>query len=527
MEKSNAFTGTSSLIRLIIRQSRFMLLFWIVLSMLVVVSTGMTLQAQAPTQEILVQLFEEGFNDPSITALYGTIQDVNIAAFTAWRTRVNIAAFAAIFSLLFVIRHSRKEEETGRLELIGSTPIGRHASLAAVLIVGVIANVLMTLLIIIGSSGMGFPLAGTFVLALFAGVFGCFFMGIAAVAAQLTSSARVARGISFGWLGIFFFLQILINVSGTTSNILAISPFGWGILAKPYAGEQFWVLLIPIVLSTVLLYSAFDLSAKRDVGMGMIPERSGRGEAKPSFNSAAALSWRSHKNLLIIFVTTAAVIGLAIGGMAQSLVGMTSSPMLADWVARMGGPEKAFLSAFIFIEGIMITAYAIATALRIRAEEKEMRAELLLTTPVSRIEWGLSHLKFAFAGPLLILFVLGLTTGLSASAASGNSGEFLRLLLETITKIPAIWVMTGITVLILGWLPRASVILSWAAWGLFGIMVFFWEFEIISEAVAAISPFVHIHPMKETSIITLIMLTLVAVGFTAAGLNGLRRREIG
>jgi len=40
-----------------------------------------------------------------------------------------------LLALLTVVRHTRADEEAGRSELIGSTALGRHAQLAAALIV--------------------------------------------------------------------------------------------------------------------------------------------------------------------------------------------------------------------------------------------------------------------------------------------------------------------------------------------------------------------------------------------------------
>ena len=43
-------------------------------------------------------------------------------------------------SILLVVRHTRADEETGRAELVGAGVVGRHAPLAAALVVAAIAD---------------------------------------------------------------------------------------------------------------------------------------------------------------------------------------------------------------------------------------------------------------------------------------------------------------------------------------------------------------------------------------------------
>ena len=53
---------------------------------------------------------------------------------TAWRAGLNGAFLIVPVSILFIIRHTRSEEEAGRRELLGGTVVGRLAPLTAALI---------------------------------------------------------------------------------------------------------------------------------------------------------------------------------------------------------------------------------------------------------------------------------------------------------------------------------------------------------------------------------------------------------
>ena len=122
----------------------------------------------------------------------GPVFGDSLGALTAWRVGVYAAVLAAVMSLLIVVRHTRDEEETGRQELIASGMVGRRASLTAALLAA-------------GSPTPRWPCwsqrawpagerrrAAAFGLGL-AGRRACCSPATAAIAAQLTESARLAR----------------------------------------------------------------------------------------------------------------------------------------------------------------------------------------------------------------------------------------------------------------------------------------------------------------------------------------------
>ena len=54
-----------------------------------------------------------------------------------------------------------------------------------------------------------------------------------------------------------------------------LSPLGWALQVRPYAGDRFWVLLLHLATTAVLVAVAYRLLARRDVGAGLIAERPG------------------------------------------------------------------------------------------------------------------------------------------------------------------------------------------------------------------------------------------------------------
>ena len=146
-----------------------------------------------------------------------------------------------------MIRHTRSDEEAGLLELVGSPSVGRQAALVAGLVTAAAPIVTVSVLLCVALPLIGLPAAGSAVLALGIGCCGLAFTGVAAVAAQLTSSARTARGIALGVLGVAFVLRGVGDAAGAAgpSWLSWASPLAWIQLAQPFAAERWWVLALP------------------------------------------------------------------------------------------------------------------------------------------------------------------------------------------------------------------------------------------------------------------------------------------
>jgi ABC-2 type transport system permease protein len=168
------------------------------------------------------------------------------------------------------------------------------------------------------------------------------------------------------------------------------------------------------------------------------------------------------------------------------------------------------------------------TTLRLRSEELEGRADAILATPVSRLRWASSHLAFAMGGPAFVILVLGLTAGISDGLGMGDVQHVLpRMLARTVATLPAIWVLVGLTTALYGLLPRFATAASWSALVVFLVLELGWELQHVGQRVFDISPFAHVHWATPIHPAALVWLTAIAAVLTAAGLFGLRHRDLG
>ncbi|MFI0258590.1 ABC transporter permease [Streptomyces sp. NPDC017056] len=527
--------GTGALLRLALRRDRLMIPAWVVLLGLTVVSMSTALEKLYDTPAKRADVASSMTANGSLRAVYGPVFSDTLGGLTAWRIGGFAALLAGVMSLLIVVRHTREEEETGRQELLSAAMVGRRAPLTAALLAALAANVALALLITAGLARAGRPAGGSLALGLAVGGTGLVFAGLAAVTAQLTESARAAKGLAGAVLGAAFVLRAAGDAAteDAASPLTWISPVGWAENLRAFAGERWWVLLLFLAGTAVTVGAAYSLTARRDLGMSFLPARPGPARAPASLNGPTGLAWRLQRTTLlgwsIGFLAAGAVFGGIIDG-ASDLVG--GNEQTREIFRRMGGQQgltEAFTSALTGMLGMVAAVYAAGAVLRLRGEETGDRAEPVLAGAVGRLRWAAGHLAIAFLGTALVLLLgglgLGFTYGLTVGDVGGQLGPAVG---AALAQAPAVWALTGLAVLLVGALPKAAAG-TWAVVG--GCLGIGWlgPAARLPQWVMDLSPFSHLPKLpggEATAAPFLWLLGLTAV-FVAAGLAALRRRDIG
>jgi ABC-2 type transport system permease protein len=525
----NSLTGTRALARLALRLDRVRLTVWVLGLAVMPMGTAANYLTLYPTEKDL-RAVSDVLANPSLVALSGPLFDVSIGGLTAWKIGVTEFILVALMSLLTVVRHTRADEEAGRLELIRATVIGRHAPLTAALLVTALANLAIAVLIALGLMATGLPTAGSVAFGLATGLVGMLFAAVAAAAAQLTESARAATGIASAVLGGTYLLRAVGDTGLTWLTWL--SPAGWALHMRPYGGERWWLAALFVVVTAVFATVAYALAGRRDVGAGLLAERPGPVAASPALRSPLVLAWRLHRGLLLGWVIGLALAGAVMGGAAAG-IGNLESPneQLTDILTRMGGRNgitDAFLAAIFGIIGLVAAAYTVQATLRLRQEESSGRVEALLATRVGRLRWAMSHLAFALLGTALLLAVSGLAGGLAYGAQVHDvGGQVGRLLGAALVQLPATWVLAGIGTALIGLVPRLSS-LAWAALILSVLLVELGALFGLNQWIVDLTPFAHVPKLPGAAFAwtPVLWLTAVAAALGAAGLVGLRRRDM-
>ena len=104
------------------------------------------------------QAIAETMMNPAMTAMVGQgygLDNYTIGAMMAHQMLLFTALSVGIMSILLVARHTRADEEDGRIEMIRSLPTGRLSNLNAAILVVCGTNVLLALLIGFGLYALG------------------------------------------------------------------------------------------------------------------------------------------------------------------------------------------------------------------------------------------------------------------------------------------------------------------------------------------------------------------------------------
>lgn len=538
-DRSRPLAGTGILLRFALRRDRVTIPLWVAANALMVLSMPSAIRGLYGTPAERAELMLQMETNASLRAMIGPVFGDSVGALTAWRIGGYAGILAAVMSLLVVLRHTRDEEESGRQELVSSGRVGRRAPLTAALLAAAVANTALALLITTGLAGQG--AAGALALGLGVAGTGMVFATTAAIVAQLTQSARLARGLTSAVLGMAFVLRAAGDFAttgdaspapgaggepagGESSVLTWLSPLGWLAQLRAFASERWWVLLLFAAATALQAGIAYALAGRRDLGMSFLPTRPG--PARGRVGTAGALAWRLQRGSVLGWSAGFFVAGAVCGGMADGAIRLVGDHDEAREIfRRMGGQADltdSFLAAVVGMIGLVAALFAVSSVLRLSGEESSGRAEPVLAGAVGRLRWAAGHLLIAFGGSVLIMLMAGL------GLAAGHGGRLGPVLGACLVQVAGVWVIGGIAVLLHGVLPRGAV----AAWGVaVTVLLIGWVGPVLDvpQLVLDLSPFGHLPrlPGGRMEWGPVGVLLALAALLVAGGLAGLRRRDIG
>ncbi|MGK2869022.1 MAG: ABC transporter permease [Mycobacterium sp.] len=531
-QRSSAFTGTGYLLRLYLRRDRVVLPLWVLLLSvpLSTVYVGGT-EAVYPTQAGRSALVASIMASPAQRAMYGQIFNDSLGATGIWKAGM-FHLLIAVAVILTVIRHTRADEEAGRTELLDSTAVGRYAGLTAALLLAAAGSLLTGFIGTAGLLMLDVPAGGSVAFGLALACSGLVFTAAAGLAAQLSPSARFARGVAFSMLAAAFSLRAVGDAGARADFLTWLSPLGWSLQVRPYAGDRFWVLLLHIALTVVLVVVAYRLLARRDVGAGLIPERPGPPRAAPGLAGVTALAWRLDRGSLALWTVGLCLYGLLIGSVTNGIGDeIGNSAVARDMVSRLGGTaamEQAFIAVAFSMLAMVASAFAISLTLRLQQEESSSRTETLLAGAVGRTRWLVSHLVFAIGGSAAAMLIAGLVTGLTYGASTGDlTGTLPAVLGTAAVQLPAVWLSVAVTVALFGLLPRWTS----AAWAILVAFVAVYLLGSLADApqwLVHLEPFTHIPHVGtgEFTATALGRLLAMDIALITVGVIAFRRRDL-
>lgn len=524
-------TGTGTMLRLAWRRDR--VLIPVCLLALTALSVG---SAQAtidlyPTDEAARTGLGSVLANPSIIAMYGPVSAQTRDALSVFKTVLMGAVFVGLLAYAVVRRHTRVEEEVGRLELVGAGVVGRRAPLTAAMTLASLAVVGAGLLTTGGLIALGLDPAGSLAMGLAWVIAGLAMVGVTAVAAQLTTSARACAGIALSAMATMFVLRAVGDIAGGSAEIVSwASPLGWVSKVGAFGANRFWILGLALLLAAALVGLAFTLLDRRDLGSGLFASRPGPARGTQALGTPVGLVWRLDRPSVLGWLAAFVILGGVLGGLVTSVADLTSDQSVVDLLKQLGGSAGTITDIFLATELAFVAAAAaaagISLALRPATEERSGRAESVLATATSRRSWLGAHALHAFALPAGLLVSLGLVVAL-VSGGRGDVPSAGALLAACVARLPAIAVMVAIALLASAALPRVAPVIGWGALALaFGLGELGATIGL-PHWLIWVSPFAHVPqlPGGEFSATPSVVLTTIAALITGAAFAAYRRRD--
>ncbi|MCL2869752.1 hypothetical protein FWF48_03020 [Candidatus Saccharibacteria bacterium] len=555
------FAGTWNLIKLIIRRDRVKLLIWIAVIVLFA-AMGPSMMAGTAGDAIAAQKGSGLSFGAVMNFITGPFEQMDLGGLVTIKFFAFLALLMAFFATLFVVRHTRANEEMGATELMLSGRASRFAPLIATLIVGTGAILLMVVLIALGMTASvntihgGWaafaPVAdtirstatnvgGSWLFALGMGGIGLSFLSIAAIVAQLTETSSAANGLLGVIIGITFVLRGLGDVAvktvhgvPTASAWSLFSPFGWMQFTHSLTFPNWTPLIAFPVFAIVAIILAFILLAKRDLAAGLLPSRKGHARASHVLLSDLGLTWHLQKNIFLGWLVGNVVLVALIGSMGNQIGSIYSkSSTLSDAVKNIGGSSSnlttGLLSYMLMFVAMTTMAYAIQSLGKLRAEESSGHLENLLATKTSRIKWLLKTALIPAVGAAVMLTLSGFAIAATASASGVSGINFGQYIFGTLAYWPLVALFMGIYVFCYGILPRAAGAITWI---IFAASLFVEEFGALIKGfpqwISNISPLSQLSgmPAKDVNIAAFWIMLTIGIVLFLAGLISWRRRNL-
>ena len=523
-------SGTWTLVRFTGHRDRLRIVVWIASIVLLVAVTAPSIKDLFPTQGDLDKAAVASAANDAVIVFNGPVQGLaTVGGEVAFQVGTATLVLVALMSLLMVTRCTRAEEESGRTELLRATPLGRHAEIAAGLVVAAAMNLVVGGLIAAALIGQSLPVGGSLVFGASSVALGLFFVAVALTTAQVTENPHLASGLAGAVLGVAFMLRALGDIGD--GRLSWLSPIGWSQKTRPYAGDQGWPLLIPLMLTVVLLYVALTLYARRDIGAGLVQPRPGRARAPRNLASPLGLAVRLQRAAVLTWAVAMFIVGVGFGSVANAISGFVGdSQTMKEIIAQLGGATlvDAYLGTAVFMMAIIAACYGVQSVQRLRSEETLLHAEQLLTTPTSRSAWVASHVEVALVGSFVVLLAAGLGTALPYAILTHDAGQVPRIVGAMLVYLPAVWLVVGLSTALFGLVPQAMGA-AWAAVAAYFLLGFFGELLKVPGWVQDLSPFQqtpHL-PAAVLALLPLTIITLLVVALLATAVAGFHHRDVG
>jgi ABC-2 type transport system permease protein len=543
------FANSLKLTRFFLHRERVTSTVWIVLLVGFSMALAPGLDQMFPDDEARENILTM-YDNPIMVSMMGPIYGHTTGAVYSSMMLLWYLIAVAVMNIFLATRHTRADEEQFRTEVVRSLPVGRLAGVNATMLTALIINSALAIFTGLGLAVTQTPtmdFAGCMLYGAVSGAVGLVFAAVTLVFCQLSQSTSGAVGMSFAALGGFYMLRAAGDISSEALSL--ISPLGLPLRTKAFTDNNWLPVFALLCIAIVVAVLAYKLNSMRDLGQGFIAAKPGRETASRSLLSTFGLSIRLLRKQLIIWVVVMLMAGASYGSVIGDIGSYVSN--MPQYLEIVGLPPEVIetlsdeqmdeISAEyavmiteyfgVFIAGMMTLVGlipALIFGMRLRSEEKDGRVEHVISRAVSRTRYLFGFVVIAVIST--VLMQLSTSIGLyyvSATVSETLPFELNELVSAYLLYLPAMWVMVGAAVFMVGFFPKSTGIV-WGYYGFTCFVMFMGGMDVLPEPITALSPMSHVpaYPKETLETTPLLILSCIAVSLTVAGFIGYRKRDM-
>lgn len=522
---SSALTGMTALVRFVVRRDRIRLTVWVAALTLMMVYAPNAIKLAYP-DEAQRQARVNLLKTPAGIMLGGPMfggDETDLGVMMANELMLTLIVAASILAILTAIRHTRAEEETGAAELVSSAVVGRHARTAATLLVVAATNLILAATMTFAMAATGFAVRDTAAMCMGSTAVATAFGACATVAAQLWRQARTATAVSMAMLAGAVLVRGAGDVIDNSGSPLSwFSPIAWAQQMRPFVALRWWPLALLMALTAALVATAVILESRRQYDDGILSSTGEHPHARP-VGGVFGLQMVLHRGLTTGWAIGLLLAGAAFGSMTKSLLDAARGNELLARVLSAQGTDGVYSTMTQFLAAAT-TAYAVSVVVGLSRDERSGIGEAVLSGSVSRWRWLLSAVGAALTGCAVLLACAGLGNGVGAGLTLGDPSTIVRLTVAALAYLPAVAVVAGVAAIGvalrrpgIGWLAVAWVVVALYLGALLRLPRWLVDASPVSRTTAPSS----------ISVVTLSVLTVIAVGLVLSAGWLYRRRDVG
>jgi ABC-2 type transport system permease protein len=468
----------------------------------------------------------------AVELFYGVPHDLlTTGGYAAWRLGGMGSIVAGAWGLLAAVSGLRAEEDAGRQELVLAGTVAKRNAFAAVLGAIAAGAALIWLAVFLGLVAGRLPVGGSAYLALATTSPIVVFAGVGVLASQLMPDRRRAVELASAALALAFLLRIVADTSTGLGWLRWGTPLGWVEEMQAFASPEPAVLALALLAGVPLFVAAGWISARRDVGTGLLQGRDSSPPSLSLLSSPWMVAVRDQRGSFAIWLGSIGVFALIIGVLSTSFTAANLPANLREELAKLGATSlttpAGALGFYFLLFTLAISLFAISQLAALRREEADQQLETLFALPLGRERWLAGRLGLACIGATALALSAGVLGWIGAASQHAHV-PFARMLEAGANCLPASLLFLAVGSLAFALVPRATAAIGYT------LVVGGFVWQLLGALIGAprwlldITPFEHIafvpaQPFRATDAA---LMFGVAVAAILVALRAFRRRDL-